>query len=242
MLGRSVPALTMLVRGLAIILFLAASLDCAGATELSPFSAHYQAEWKSLNVGVSDLTLRNDSTPERFFYTWRISARGIFRLVYGHDVVQSSWFTATAGHVRPDKYRAEDGSSSVALDFDWQNQRATGVSESKSVDIKLKDGVQDVMSIQAEVMIRLREGHLPPVFDIVDKDELKEFHYIEEGSARIRTALGVLDTLVVSSQRAGGDRILRMWFAPSLGFVPVQAERTRNGKLEFAMRIKALER
>jgi hypothetical protein len=33
-----------------------------------------------------------------------------------------------------------------------------------------------------------------------------------------------------------------MWFAPSLGFVPVQAERSRDGKLEFAMRIKSLQR
>ncbi len=232
----------MMGRGLAVILFLAASLDCAGTAELTPFSAHYQAEWKSLTVGTSDLTLRNDNGPERFFYTWRISARGIFKLIYSHDVVQSSWFSAIGSHVRPDKYRADDGSSSVALDFDWQSEHATGVSETKNVDIKLKPGVQDVMSIQAEVMIRLREGHLPQTFDIVDKDELKEFVYTDEGSARIRTALGVLDTVLVTSQRAGGDRVLRMWFAPSLGFVPVQAERTRNGKLEFAMRIKAIER
>jgi len=46
----------------------------------------------------------------------------------------------------------------------------------------------------------------------------------------------------VASQQAGNNRILRMWFAPSLGFVPVQAERTRDGKLEFAMRIKTLKR
>jgi hypothetical protein len=46
--------------------------------------------------------------------------------------------------------------------------------------------------------------------------------------------------VIVSSRRTGNDRILRMWFSPSLGFVPVQAERWRNGKLEFAMRIKAL--
>jgi hypothetical protein len=48
--------------------------------------------------------------------------------------------------------------------------------------------------------------------------------------------------VIVSSQRAGNNRVLRMWFAPSLGFLPVQAERTRDGKLEFAMRIKALKR
>jgi hypothetical protein len=50
-----------------------------------------------------------------------------------------------------------------------------------------------------------------------------------------------LDTVVVASQREGGNRILRMWFAPSLGYVPVQAERTRDGKLEFALRIKTLK-
>jgi hypothetical protein len=33
-----------------------------------------------------------------------------------------------------------------------------------------------------------------------------------------------------------------MWFAPALGWVPVQAERTSSGKLEFAMRIRSLTR
>jgi len=32
-----------------------------------------------------------------------------------------------------------------------------------------------------------------------------------------------------------------MWFAPSLGFVPVQAERSRDGKVEIAMRIKSVD-
>jgi len=54
--------------------------------------------------------------------------------------------------------------------------------------------------------------------------------------------MGELETVVVASQRAGNNRILRMWFAPSLGFVPVRAERTRDGKLEFSMRIKTLTR
>ena len=52
----------------------------------------------------------------------------------------------------------------------------------------------------------------------------------------------MLDTVVVASQRAGNNRLLRMWFAPSLGYVPVQAERSRDGKLEFAMRIKSVSR
>ena len=128
------------------------------------------------------------------------------------------------------------------IDFDWDGGRARGVSENKPINLQLAQGTQDVMSIQIEVMLDLKNGNLPTTFQILDKDEIKDFIYTQEGSARIRTALGDLDTVVVSSHRTGNNRLLKMWFAPSLGYVPVQAERSRDGKLEFAMRIKSLAR
>ncbi len=214
----------------------------AAGDAIAPFSARYQADWKAISVGTSDLALTEGPEPGHYQYTWTITAHGIFRLVYRDDLVQKSWFGIHAEHVRPVKYSAVDGSSKVELDFDWQGGRAHGSSETKPVDFKIKDGTQDVMSIQIEVMLDLKRGNLPKTFQIIDKDQVKEFIYTQEGTARIRTALGPLDTIIVSSQRAGGNRILRMWFAPSLGYVPVQAERSRDGKLEFAMRIKTLKR
>jgi hypothetical protein len=207
---------------------------------LAPFSAHYEADWKTISIGTSDLELKPDSEAGHFIYTWTITARGVFRL-YRAEVTQKSWLSIEAEHARPEKYRAADGSSTVSLDFDWSNRRARGSSENKPVDLELKPGTQDVMSIQVEVMLDLKSGSLPKTFQILDNDELKEFNYSQDGSARIRTALGELDTVIVSSQRTGNNRVLRMWFAPSLGFIPVQAERTRDGKLEFAMRIKSVK-
>ena len=218
----------------------AAQTPPAAEAPIAPFSARYQADWKSISVGTSDLELKPDTEPGHYVYTWTITAHGFFRL-YRAEVTQKSWLSINAGHVRPEKYRAEDGASNVNLDFDWEGRRARGVSESKPVDLALSDGTQDVMSIQVEVMLDLKNGNLPKTFQILDKDELKEFAYSQEGTARLRTALGELDTVIVASQRTGNNRILRMWFAPSLGFVPVQAERTRDGKLEFAMRIKSLK-
>jgi hypothetical protein len=208
---------------------------------IAPFSAHYQADWKGINVGTSDLELKEAAEPGHYVYTWTVTARGIFRL-YRAEVTQKSWLSIVADHVRPEKYRAEDGSSSVNLDFDWDTGRTSGTSELKPVDLKLTAGTQDVMSIQVEVMLDLKKGNLPKTFQIIDKDELKEFIYTQEGTAAIKTALGQLDTIIVASKRSGNDRILRMWFAPALGFVPVQAERTRGGKLELAMHIKSLKR
>jgi Protein of unknown function (DUF3108) len=213
----------------------------AAEAPLAPFSAHYQAEWKTINVATSDIELKPDSEPGHYLYIWTITARGVFRL-YRSEVTQKSWLSIAADHVRPEKYRAEDGSSSVELDFDWSGGRVRGTSENKPVDLALNEGTQDLMSIQVEVMLDLQKGNLPKTFHIIDKDELKEFTYSQEGTAKLKTALGDLDTVVVASQRTGNNRILRMWFAPSLGFVPVQAERTRDGKLDLAMRIKTLKR
>ena len=238
----------MSVRGLAALSLAIMAGSTAGAQTpsaadagIAPFSARYQADWKSINVGTSDLELKQDTEPGHYVYTWSIAAHGIFRL-YRDEVTQQSWLSINADHVRPEKYRAEDGSSSVNLDFDWDGGHVRGTSENKPVDLTLKEGTQDLLSIQVEVMLGLKKGNLPKTFQIIDKDKLKEFIYTQEGTANIRTALGQLDTVIVESRQAGNNRILRMWFAPSLGFVPVQAERTRDGKLEFAMRIKTLKR
>jgi Protein of unknown function (DUF3108) len=208
---------------------------------IAPFVAHYQADWKGILVGTSEIQLTHGTQAGQYLYTWTITARGIFRIAYSDDLVQKSWLSMTGDHVRPDKYFGKEGSKTVELNFDWQERRATGVSETKPVDIKLPDGTQDVMSIQVEVMLDLMKGNLPKTFQIIDKDQLKEFNYTQEGTAKIRTAIGELDTIIVTSQRAGNNRILRMWFAPSLGFVPVQAERSRDGKVEIAMRVKSVD-
>jgi hypothetical protein len=216
----------------------ASAADDAG---IAPFVARYQADWKGISVGTSDIRLTQGVEPGQYLYTWTITARGIFRIAYHDDLVQQSWLTMTGDHVRPDKYRGKEGSSTVELNFDWPNMHATGVSETKPVDLKLKEGTQDVMSIQVEVMLDLKRGNLPKTFQIIDKDQLKEFNYAQEGTAKIRTEIGEIDTVIVTSQRTGNNRILRMWFAPSLGFVPVQAERSRDGKIEISMRIKSVD-
>ena len=221
-----------------------AAQAAAGDAEagLAPFSAHYGAYWKSITVGSSDLQLLRDTDPDRYVYTWTITAHGIFRLIYSDPVTQKSWLKIQDAHIRPLKYHGDDGSAAIDLDFDWDKGHARGKSEGKPVDLALNGGTQDVMSIQLEIMLDLKRGNLPTLFKIIDKDEVKDFNYTNEGTARIHTTLGELDTIVVASQRTGNSRILRMWFAPSLGYVPVKAERTRDGRLEFAMRITSLQR
>jgi hypothetical protein len=209
---------------------------------LQPFKAHYIADWKGINVAVSDIEMTAGDSPGEFVYRWSVAARGVFRLLYSDPVIQTSWFKLEDGHVRPHEYRGEQGGLSVNVQFNWLDMRATGTSENRPIDLPLKAGAQDLNSIQAETMTDLRNGDLPNTIQMLDKDQLKDFDYVQEGTARIRTDLGELDTIVVASRRKGNDRVMRMWFAPSLGFVPVKAERSRHGSVEFTMHIKSLTR
>ncbi|HUX74927.1 MAG TPA: DUF3108 domain-containing protein [Steroidobacteraceae bacterium] len=230
---------------IATALLIAAGLASAATGDeaaIEPFSAHYLAQWKDISVASSDLVLRRAAGTDRWVYTWRTSARGIFRLFYRHDVVQTSWFSVRGALVRPRKYQAVDGASRLSVRFDWGAGRVRGAVAGKPLDLAVQGGTQDIMSIQVQVMLDLQRGDLPAKFWILDKDKIKDFEYTREGEARLRTELGELDTVIVASRRVGDSRVLRMWFAPSLHYVPVQAERTRDGKLEFAMRIQKLQR
>jgi Protein of unknown function (DUF3108) len=159
----------------------------------------------------------------------------------------SSQFVIVDGIVQPLRFRADDGSSDdshdVNFDFDWSQNRVTGIAERKRVAVTLRPGAQDDLSAQIATMLMLaRGGPLPSSFWVVDNDQLKEYLYHQEGSARLRTAVGEVDTIIVSSQRKDSPRMIRTWFAPLLGYVPVKAERTRNGKVEFSMSIRSLQR
>ncbi len=214
--------------------------------EFKPFAVRYEVQWRGIQVGTSDLELKAADESGVFEYISRSNARGIFHIVFSDEITQTSRFVLREGRVQPLTFRGDDGSPStekdVSLDFDWAASRVKGVSENKPVDLALKPDTQDPMSVQVHLMLALLSNQAPKTVWLADKDEVKEFLYTDEGTRRIKTALGELDTVVLASRRPGGNRITRLWFAPSLGFVPVQAQRTRDGKVEFTMTIKTLKR
>ncbi len=89
----------------ALCLTVMASADAAAqpAAEsgIPPFIAHYEASWKGISVGTSEIELTHGTEPGQYLYTWTITARGIFRIAYRDDLVQRSWLKMIGEHVRP---------------------------------------------------------------------------------------------------------------------------------------------
>ncbi|MFM7626227.1 MAG: DUF3108 domain-containing protein [Gammaproteobacteria bacterium] len=136
----------------------------------------------------------------------------------------------------------EDIKRDIRLDFDWKAGRVRGTAEAQPVDIASRDGLQDGMSVQIALIRALTAGERPRRYFLIDKDEIKEYVYEQEGTARIRTTAGELDTVIWSSRRPNSDRVTRVWYATALDHTPVQAERRRGDKVEWTTRLKSLQR
>jgi hypothetical protein len=210
----------------------------------APFVARFAIEWKGITAGYSQLELMR-SAPNVYTYKSRNMARGIFRLAFPDAISQLSTFSIVEGEVRPSAYHADDGSrdegKSVDLKFDWQARRVTGVSERKPVDVALEPGTLDSLSVQIALMRELAAGRAPKSFWLIDNDEIKEYRYVHEGTVTLDTPLGKLETVIFRSERTGSDRVTRLWLAPSLGYLPVRAERSRAGRVDFGLSIRELK-
>jgi hypothetical protein len=213
----------------------------------APFVATYQVAWHGITAGESTVTLAAPAqTPGTFTYSSNIKAHGIFRLAFPDALIQSSTFTLADGHILPLHYletgQARDHRDDVDLTFDPTTGRVHGTSETHAVDQPLDAGIQDPMSVQIELMRQLQAGLAPTQFKLFDKDEAKEYSYTRERSEVLNTPLGALDTVVYRSDRPGSDRVTRLWLAPKLNYLPLQAERARKGSVDLSMRITALTR
>ncbi len=229
-------------------LFVAALALCsAGALadpgDMKPFRASYVVEWKGISAASSTIELRATGDGA-FEYETMNKPRGMFRMALPDSLSQTSTFRIVDGHVVPQRFRGTDEKERpIDLRFDWDRKRVTGTAKGNPVDVELPDNAQDPMSLQIASLRNLQERKLHDTVWLVDGDgKVKEYQLRLEGEKQIDTALGRLDTLVYTSQRSGNDRVTRTWVAPALGYLPVKAERTRKGKLEFTLLIESVEK
>jgi hypothetical protein len=152
----------------------------------------------------------------------------------------------TPGGVRPISFDFNDGHAGSAKDvrftFDWAAGRVQGEAQGVPFDLSVKPGTQDTASVQAAMLVELLAGRTPQGFPILTGDRLRDYRYWLEGRETIRTPFGQFDTVVWANQREGSSRLTKVWHAPELGYVPVQAVQYRKGRAEVQMRLVKLDR
>jgi hypothetical protein len=227
---------------IALAIALGGAAAHADPVDLEPFKITFTAEWKGISAATSTLELRK-AGPGTFVFATVNTPRGLFRMALPDSLTQASTFKVVEGRIVPLNFRgADEKERPVDLTFDWQNKRVTGTAKQHAVDIEIPADAQDPMSLQIASLRDLARGTIQNPVSLVDGDgKLKEYELKQEGTERLDTALGTLDTIVYTSRRAGSERVTRTWVAPALGYLPVKAERTRGKKTEFTLLVESVE-
>ncbi|MGH8139074.1 MAG: DUF3108 domain-containing protein [Steroidobacteraceae bacterium] len=215
----------------------------AVADELAPFEASYVWIWHGMTVALSTVKLeRQDDT---WVYRSKSEPRGIGRML-SERPTQESVLRVTEAGTQPMSYKADDGTSSTKRDvdvrFDWVHGRVTGVYEDVPIDMPVRPGLQDDLSVQIALMVELLRGRSPETFRLLDKSAVREYRYTREGEETMSTPLGAVSTIVYRSQKQGSPRVTRFWCAPSRGYIPMRVEQKRKDEVEWSMQIQTLKR
>ena len=235
------------MRGYTVMMLSCAALGAAGSAlsaPLHPFEASYAVIWHGFTAGVSSFTLRQESERE-WTYVSRNSPRGLFRLVPKAAFTLTSRMSVTPGGVRPLLFTAtdpDDGTVKGEVHFDWDGNRATGVVDGARVDMPLRPGVQDDMSVQAALIYALSNEQTPTGISLFDVGGIRDYDYARVGAETLHTPVGDVATIIYRSHKANSPRSTRFWCAPEFGFVPVQAEQQYKGEVEWTMKLRSIHR
>ncbi len=214
------------------------------ADELRPFETRYDFVWREMNAGSASFALQRLSDTE-WSYTSRTQPRGLFSLFSAANATLQSRMYIGPGGVRPLHFSARQGSSGTTtaeVSFDWEQLRATGRFDGAEVDVALRSGVQDDLSVQVALIYALATGTTPTGIALFDKAGVRDYEYTQVGAETLRTPLGEIATIIYRSHRSNSPRSTRFWCAPAYGYIPVRAQQQRNNEVEWTMELRQLHR
>ena len=213
---------------------------------LRPYTARYHVSYRGLSGGEIESSFRHGQQPGLWQYETRVYPNLFGRIALSAQAREVSTIQVSSSGVRPLSFSFNDGAKDrqkdVKLDYDWAAGKLTGVAEGKPIAFELVPGVQDTASVQAAMIQERLAGRRPQSFKIVTGGKLREYRYWMEGTQQIMTPFGQLEAEVWANQRDGSTRVSKVWHAPSLGYVPVQAIQYRKGNPEVQMKLVKLER
>jgi len=212
----------------------------ASASEPVPFIATYTLAWHGVPAGSSTLELRK-TAPQLYLYTSTDSASGLFKLAFPHPLSQSSRFRIVAGEVEPLAFQTGGAGNEVIAQFDWKAGQVAGIAKGKLLDLKLRPGTQDPLSVQIAIMLKLLAHAAPSDFWMLNTDEIDRYEYVRHGESTLDTPLGKLRTILYTSHEPGSNKTTYLWLAPALDYMPARAEQRVKGATQVSLQIQAFK-
>lgn len=218
----------------------------AATAALKPHAITFRTTFKGMNAGDLELKLTRDNGT--WTYETRANPSFLARFAVNPASRERGEFRVGPKGVQPLRYSLDDGTKDTGkdarLEYDWTRGRVTGSARSESIDLPVEPGTQDPLSIRAAVLVDLTAGREPGEYRMLDGHEFKTYVYRREGTQRLKTALGEVETVVYTSKRKDADaraRSWKYWYAPSQGWLPVRIEQIDKGEPRIVFVVRSVQ-
>ena len=221
-------------------LILTLSLN-AHADFFTPFDAHYELRKGSIKAAVAHVSLRRSDN--EFTYKSFSETAGIVSLFRGDTITEiSRWHLDKNKNVIAKNYkyihmRGKSRKKYKAVDFDWSKRIAHMEFKHRKADVPIKAGALDEFSLQIAMMRDLKNKRKQLEYWIVEKGELRHYHFAILGTEKVETPAGVYETVKLKRIRKTNKRVTYMWCAPSLRYLPVKIMHIEKDGSAFTMRL-----
>jgi hypothetical protein len=230
------------------LLALLSSLAFAGSPEshkapviLKPFVATYMITAMGLEgINVTNSLSISDKTQA---YNFKSYSMPIGLLAFKKDETrdEQSEGLIVNGTVQPKKYtflqiRNNKTRRDVELNFDWQHNAVSNNHKHNNSkwSMPIPPQTVDKLSYQLSLMLKLADNPRKNFgFHIADGGKLKEYYFEILGEERVYTSLGSYKAIKIQHRRNKKNRVITLWCAPELNYLPVKIIQDETGKPTF---------
>jgi len=196
------------------------------------FMADYKLTHNSIEIGRVALSLSLQKN-EQYQLTSTTKTSGALAFFRNDDVVETSLFELTEGHIRPLSYHYQQAlgkkNKNISLQFDWQKKTLTNSSQGQDWKLTLTKGVLDKALLQVALMLDLNNP-ASQVFQykVADGGRLKNYEFSHLGVETVNINGTEYDTVKLARQKGSKPSITYYWCAPELHNLPILLQREKS--------------
>ncbi|WP_197019200.1 DUF3108 domain-containing protein [Thioalkalivibrio sp. HK1] len=210
-----------------------------------PFDATFSLESGGNRIGKTHWSSGEEGG--RYIFQSHTESVGIMSLIYGGEIAERSEWSEYEGDWHPIEYhyhRTGFKEREIHIRFERDKGIARLQSPKGPWKLEVPEGVNDKLGYLLALMHDLSEGKKDLRYPIADGGRVRSYLFDIQGTERIESAIGPLETVVVKRIRENEGEKKRettIWCAPDLGFLPVKIEHRERGSPMISLLIEGIE-
>ncbi len=212
---------------------LASATFAAAPEEARAFSATYSVRYGILR---GEMTLALERLDAGYSYETVLRPRGFVSWLRRGEIRETSALVTAGDQVRPLDYQSVDTISKPArltrYAFDQPPGRVTGEYKSEAVDVPMKPGGQNRISVQIAIMRALQSGVQPTEYSVLERRRWRDFQGEVISDQVARTPSGDFETVEVRYAYKEKKKSWSVHYAVALDYLPVMIVYGENGKIK----------